>query len=224
MATQRFARHAGWAGIVAVIIFAAAGALSAVVGGSGDSRAEIVAAYSNGDDNVMLGVSTFLMGLAVVAFIPFLVGLRSRLAGAGGQTRDLANVALAGGLLMVGFLGLSSLLAVAVPAAKEFFDAYQVNPDVAMTFEAASWWMLHFVSLAGAVLVGASTLAARRSGALPRWLAIAGYPVAVIGLAGLFTSGASIGLQVLWLLATSVCLVREGRAAARVTRPAVGTA
>jgi hypothetical protein len=53
---------------------------------------------------------------------------------------------------------------------------------------------------------------------------MAGYPVAVIGVAGLFTWGASIGLEVLWLLATSIWMVRTGRAAARVPRPAVGTA
>lgn len=224
MTSQRFERRAGWAGIAFFVVFAAGAVLSAIVGGSGNSRAEVVAAYSDSGDNTLLGLSGFLMALALIPFVPFLVGLCSRVSGPEREERGLAIVALVGGVLMAGFLSLGSLLTVAVPASEEFLDEYTVNADVAQTLEVMSWWALNFTSMAGTLLVGAVALAARRIGFLPRWLGIVGIAVAVIGVAGLFTWGLSIGLELLWLLAASIGLVRRPRVVRIAAREAVGTA
>ena len=224
MTSERFERRAGWAGIVFFVVFAAGAVLGAVVGNSGDTRAEVVAAYGDGGDNLMRELSAFLLTLALIPFVPFVIGLCSRVGGRDGEERGLSIVALVGGVLMAGFLALTNVLSVAVPASEESLNDYVVNADVAQTFEVASWWSLNFISVAGTLLVGATALAARRTGALPRWLAVTGIAVAVIGLAGFFTWGLSILLEILWLLAASIVLARTSPATAAVRQPALGSA
>jgi hypothetical protein len=223
MTSQRFERRAGWAGIVFVAVFAAGGVLGAIVGGSGDTRAEVVAAYSDSGDNAMLELSTLLMALALVPFVPFLVGLCSRVSGREEEERGLALVALVGGVLMAGFLALTNLLTVAVPAAQELLDDYAVDAGVAQTLEVASWWGLSFTSIAGTLLVGAASLGARRSRAMPRWLTIAGVGVAFLGLFGLLTWGLSIAVEILWMLAASIAMIRRAVEPATDLRPALAS-
>lgn len=219
MVSQRFERRAGWAGILFVVLFASGAVLGAVVGNSGNTRAEVAAAYSDGGDNTIRLLSTLLVALALVPFVRFLVGLGSRVGGRGGEERGLAAVALAGGVLIAGLLALANVLSVAVPASEEFLDDYVVDPGVAQTLEVAGWWMVNATSLAGTVRVGATALAARRTGFAPRWLWSAGVVVAVIGVFGLFTWGLSIILETLWLLVMAVRMMR-GVAVERAARGA----
>lgn len=224
MTTVRFERRAGWAGIALVAFFAAGGVLGAISSNSSDDPAAIIAHYTDGTKNVEAGISAFLMGFALLFFLPFLAGVRSLLRRGEDTPTGLSSIAFGAGILMASLLALVNVLTVAVPASEEFFDQYTVNPDVAQTFEAASWWVLSYASLAGAVLVAATSLGARRTGVFPRWLAVAGYAVAVVGLFGLFTWGLSILLQMLWALVVSVALVRGVATRELVSRPAVGAA
>ena len=63
------------------------------------------------------------------------------------------------------------------------------------------------------VLVGVTSLAARRGGFLPRWLALAGLPVAVVLILGGFAWGLAPVLFVLfalWVVAVAIALMRLG--------------
>jgi hypothetical protein len=222
--TVRFERRAGWAGIACIAFFAAGAVLGAISSSSSDDPAAIIARYTDGTKNVEAELSAFLMGFALLFFLPFVAGVRSLLRRGEDEPTGLPSVAFGAGILMASLLALVNVLTVAVPASEEFLDQYTVNPDVAQTFEVAGWWVLNYASLAGTVLVAATSLGARRAGAFPRWLTVAGYAVAVVGLFGLFTWGLSILLQMLWALVVSVVLVRGVTPQELVSRPAVGAA
>lgn len=74
-----------------------------------------------------------------------------------------------------------------------------------------SLWAFGLALVGGAVLVGSTSLVARKTGLFPRWLAIAGFVVAALGFFGESTAAFVIPfvLAVAWLLVASVILVRR---------------
>ena len=60
-------------------------------------------------------------------------------------------------------------------------------------------------------MIGAASLAARRSGALPRWLSAAGIAVAVVFVVGFTFAYALQGLLFLWTAVVSAVLFHRSR-------------
>lgn len=180
MAMSRVERATAVGGTAGAMLLAASFVLVSVDAPAGDAtRAQVVAAYTDGGTHARQGIGLLLMALAAFCLLPFLGSLRSVLAKAAGRDSALPGVALASGAVLVGVLAVSTVLAATVSLSADFFDAYRVDADLALTAAAASFFLDGFAAVAGGVMIGSVSLAAVREHLLPRWLTTAGLAVAV---------------------------------------------
>jgi hypothetical protein len=183
--------------------------------GPDGSGAPAVAAYQLAHRGALLA-SEVAVGLALLAFIPFLAGLVPVIWRAKQETLAVA-VAISGGVFVaMGFVSNAAetaLIGVAdanQPAAVLALDQLQGRTPIVWTI---------------AALVTALSLAIRRTGLVGRWLGVAGLVAAAVFLLGSVFSvlgrtpegGSSligVGLFVVWMLALSLSLWRTsvGRA------------
>jgi hypothetical protein len=187
--------------------------------GSDGSGAPAVAAYQLAHRGALLA-SEVAVGLALLAFIPFLAGLVPVIWRAKQETLAVA-VAISGGVFVaMGFVSNAAetaLIGVAdanQPAAVLALDQLQGRTPIVWTITA---------------LVTALSLAIRRTGLVGRWLGVAGLVAAAVFLLGSVFSvlgrtpegGSSlvgVGLFVVWMLALSLSLWRASVATARSPR------
>jgi hypothetical protein len=177
--------------------------------GPDTSTAAAVAAYQVAHRSVLLA-SEVAVGLALLAFIPFVAGLVPVIWRAGQETLAVV-VAISGGVFVaMGFVSNAAetaLIGVAdadQPAAVLALDQLQGRTPIVWTITA---------------LVAALSLAIWRTGLVGRWLGTAGLVAAAVFLLGSVSSvlgrtpeGSSslvgVGLFILWMLAVSVGLWR----------------
>jgi hypothetical protein len=175
--------------------------------GPDSSGAAAVAAYQVAHRGALLA-SEVAVGLALLAFIPFLAALVPVIWRAGQETLAVA-VGISGGVFVaMGFVSNAAetaLIGVAdanQPAAVLALDQLQGRTPIVWAITA---------------LVAALALAIRRTGLVGRWLGVAGLVAAVVFLLGSLFSvlgrtaegGSSlvgVGLFVVWMLALSVSL------------------
>jgi hypothetical protein len=210
----RLAPLAGAAGIACAV----AGLAMDTAPTSSWPDARITAWYaSNGSGHWLL--SAYLIAAAAPFLLLFTAVVRDRLARAGASATSLSVVLGAGVAFAVTLLTGAALYA-AVPAARVFARAPAPSPDISRYLLGAAYGSLvMFSALAAAVFAAAVSVAALRTRALPRWLAIAGIPFAVLMLANAVMPMAAITV---WFLVASVTFaVRSGRAPATVQQEAV---
>lgn len=177
-----------------------------------DARAEWRRWYFDSGHRVSAVIGAYLMVLGVLAFVWFLAGLRHRLAEAG-ASETLVTLVLGAGLVfaIVAIAGVAARSA--VPGGKLFADQSLPGGDIAQQFEGLGFATLLLPgALAGGAFVAATSAASREVAALPGWLTIAGYVVAVLQLAGV--AFFPFVLFVLWVLVASIVLVARDRTAA----------
>jgi hypothetical protein len=170
---------------------------------SENATPERALAYFN-EEEVGIFVSSFLFALGSLLFLWFVGSLRAALVAAEGGVARVANIAFAAG---VGFSLLALLFA--LPPSVGAFSNETLSPSAAE----ALWYLddVFFVAaqFTAIPLLVATGLVAWRTGALPRWLAVLGFVVAVVllfPLGGVFALGVGVPL---WTLATSVVLARQ---------------
>ena len=215
MSDSRSDRLAGGAGILAAALFVAGFVLVGVDASEvGDAtRAEVTQTYTDDGTNSRQALGVLLAALGCVCFLPFLSYVRKVLGRTAGDTSILPGAAFAGGVLLVGAFITGSVLSSAVSAG-DYFDAYRVNPDLAMTGLAAGFYLNGFASMAGGVLIASMAIAAYRTRLLPRWLNVLGLVVAVASVpAGLL--GMWIMVESVWIAIAAGLLARRATAAKR---------
>lgn len=182
-----------------------------------ESRQEVVARYADGGNELLAHVGALLVGLAVVCGLPFLAGLRAATRQAEVAPEVLSNAAFAGGVVLMVFAAAASAVTVAAFSSADFYEAYEVDPDVVLLMETLSFSALGFALVGGAVLVGATSLLSLRTRLFPRWLAIAGLPLAVVLAFGEWAMILVLPLPLLlvWALVVAVLLAR-GRPVSRL--------
>jgi hypothetical protein len=179
--------------------------------GPDSSTAAAVATYNLAHRGVLVA-SEVAVGLALLAFIPFLAGLVPVIWRAGQESLAVA-VAISGGVFVaMGFVSNAAetaLIGVAdanQPAAVLALDQLQGRTPVVWTITA---------------LVAALSLAIYRTGLVGRWLGVAGLVAAAIFLLGSIfsvlgrtpegrSSLVGVGLFIVWMLALSAALWRAG--------------
>jgi hypothetical protein len=201
-------------GIVFVVLFVA-GFMVFTTPDSNKDTAKWERWWNDGGHRAGAVVGAYLMVLAVLAFVWFMWSLHRRVGGGGSVP---AGMMATFGSIFAGLVLVSALTRAAIPGGKVFGSTpVPVSPDLARQFDNIGFALLLVAGAisAGAFLAVASYLA-RVSDALPGWLTIAGFVVAVLQLAaGLFFP---FILFVLWVLVASIVLLRrESRAPAHDT-------
>jgi hypothetical protein len=145
----------------------------------------------------------------VFFFLFFLGALRGLLARAEGEAGALASAGFAAEVLY--------------PAAAMRFGAFE--PDAAFVYAslALSSWLYHFCQVGTSAMVAAASLISLGTGALPRWLALAGFVVALVTLLHFLVPLLAALVGLLWIAAVSALMLAGGVGRAggvRRTRPA----
>jgi hypothetical protein len=213
---ERLASAAGsaFAGLLAA-------AIVLIVSGSPDDKAtnRQIAVFYEGHGG-RLQLAAFLLGLGGLCLLAFVGALRNVFREADHERGGLSGVTLGAGLISVGLVFVLGSSVAAVGTAADWFDSYKVNADVARTMEMVTYWVGTYAGMAAGVLVGVSSIAALRTKALPRWLAFLGFPIALVGLAGIINWGLGLPVTGVWVLLTSVVLTARGAPGVRrVTAP-----
>jgi hypothetical protein len=205
MTGSRGERLAAAAGIVFAGLLAAAIALT--ISGAPDdtsSRQEIASFYNAHGGR--LQVAGLLIGFAGFCLLAFVGALRGVLRRSDGERGGLSSTVFGAGLVAVAMLFVMGAFVAAVGTAADWFDTYRVNADVARTMEMGTLWLAIYAGIAGGVMVGASSILALRTRVLPKWLALLGFPVALVGLAGIMNWGLGFPVVAAWILLASIVL------------------
>jgi hypothetical protein len=219
-------RWAGISGLAAGAFFIPFVVLSAMTTepSSGASRAEWRSYFLDGGNQDKAMIAAMLLGAAAFFFLPFLAGLRTRLQRAEGESGWLSTTAFAGGIGFIVFLLATAALGSAVLAAANYFDHYRVNVEVGQSLSSVTYMTITYAGVAGGVLVGAASIVALRTRVLPKWLAIIGCVVALIGFVSVMTFGLSVGIEAVWLLVVSTIMATGKLERERAQQAALGAA
>jgi hypothetical protein len=177
---------------------------------------ELVAWWSNGDNQTSAVVSMYLFVLAGLCFLVFLTKLRSRLLAAEGGTGELTALAVGTGTVFVAMLFVAAAsrgligFAVKSPANDESLpgpDTLRYVPQLGYAVTGTAGL------LAAAVTMATTSWLIVRTAVFGRWLAWVGGVATLIVLvaSAVLTGVLAIPALLVWALATSVVLWRGAR-------------
>lgn len=143
-------------------------------------------------------------------FLIFLGALRGLLAGAEGEGGGIASAALAGGVVFAALTSAGFAAEILYPAAVMRFGAFE--PDAAFVYASLtlSAWLYHFCQVGTSVMVVATSLVSLGGGALPRWLALVGFVVAIVTLLHFLVPLLAALVGLLWVAVVSAVMLTEG--------------
>ena len=148
-------------------------------------------------------VSAYLLALGAPLLLVFVAVVRDRLRRTGASAIACTIVTGSGTALAVTVLTGAGLYA-AVPAAMTFTDAPAPPAAISRYLLGAAYGILvMFSAYAAALLALIVSITALRTGALPRWLAIAGIPAAALMLAN---AALPMSIITLWFITVSIAL------------------
>jgi hypothetical protein len=142
---------------------------------------------------------------AAFFFLWFLGVLHGVLRSVEGEERGLSSTALAGGLMFVALEMAGASAEIVHPASTSRFENFQPDAQLAFLSQALSEWLYSFAWVGLAVLLTATSLVALRTGFLPRWLAWAGLPAALVAVLKFLVPYATLAL--LWIVAVCVLMI-----------------
>jgi hypothetical protein len=164
--------------------------------------------FQDSGNRALAIVSAYAMVLAALTFLYFIWALTAQLRAVDGDGTDWSTLAVASAVGLVTLMLASGAAMATVPAGVEFGDVPVPDGEFARQLEQLGFGLL---LLGGMVLAGvciaAVSMGALLTGMLPRWLAIAGFVVAVVvGLGGVFF--VPMILLVLWALVVGIFMLR----------------
>lgn len=170
---------AGIAGLVFTALFVASLMLLYRQPPSG-SGADAVARWYLRDNVETVGlVGLYAAPFAGIAFLWFVAAVRSRIGA--NEDRFFATVFLASGILFVAMLYAAAAAAGASVASVKFQGSPPPSPEVFVFARGLAYTFLYVYAIrAAAVFMIVASTIGRRTGTLPRWLAFAGYGVALV--------------------------------------------
>jgi hypothetical protein len=217
--TERTDRRTALWGVAFIAFVVAAAAILIGAGEVPSDRAGIVSYY---EDNDQLEIAGMLVGAACFFLLPFLGGLRALLRRGRDDGETLASVAFGAGLVFTALLFAVGACVSVVATAVDWQDNFRVDPNTAQVFDMLGIWFAMYAGTAGGVMVGASSLLALRTGALPKWLAIVGFVAAVLGFVGVLSWGLGFLAVLVWILLTTILLLVRSRSAERAVAAQAG--
>ena len=199
-----------WPGIAGLAFCALVVAGFVIQGSPAEASADdaaILKYYTDSGNQLRQVLGAALIGLGLLCFLGFLVGLRSASTRAGSNA-PLAAFAFTSGVVFVALFYVSVAVGTSLSAAES--DVFELDPDTArVVLTIGNFWLFGFAAMAASPLVGATSLVSRRTGLLPPWLTWTGFVVAVLLLPAPILYGLPMALFLLWTLATSIALLRS---------------
>ena len=209
--TTRLDRTLAWMGPLAVVLWTAGlviseGMSSSLADNASDAR--VLAWYQHNTNNVLSGGWLFMVGC--LCFIGFAGALRSRMAAAESEPRTLSTIAFAGAVTtaVFGMLTHAGEVAAAI-------DKNDISPATAGALHHLNDAFFVGAELAAIVLVAAVAVLAFQTRVLPRWWGAYSILLAVVLLIGpIGWAGLIVGFP-LWIVGTTLLLVRRPAQRAR---------
>jgi hypothetical protein len=164
------------------------------------------------------GIDTFVLSngvlplLHVFFFLLFLGVLYGVLRSAADGTRvgvgvGLPAAALAGGIVFAALTAAGFAAEILYPATVLRFGILDLNEQFVLVSLTLSSWLYHYCQVGTSVLVVASSLVALGTGVLPRWLALAGFVVALLTLLHFLLPLVAALVGLLWIAVVSVLML-----------------
>jgi hypothetical protein len=172
--------------------------------------------YDDSGDRTLSVVHGYAWALAGIAFLVFVSAVRERMRAAADW---LGTLAFASGIAFVALLMTGAAAMAAVAGGIEFGDVPQdaATGEFGRWFEQLGFGMLLLCGMmAAGVFVVAASVALKRAGAIPGWLAVSGYVVGPI----IFVFGVLFVPQVLlllWMLIVGIVLLVRGEGSVAAT-------
>lgn len=200
-------RAAAATGIATVALLLPGGILIGSAGGPTGASAQLVAEHLVRNEG-QLFVGAWLVGLSAAALLWFAGSLRSALHRAEDATGPLSGVAFGAAVIVALMLMLGAVFTMVAFQLVVTLD----DPPAARAFLAVSPEIFHGTALPLALFVGASSLVAVRTRALPLWLGWAGLVVGVVVASAWVVYPIwffGLHLSLLWVLIGSISLIRR---------------
>ncbi len=178
------------------------------------SNEELIAYYGDPDSRrTALVAALWVLPFTAIAFVWFAAALRDRFVGRRNREHTLlATVHLLSAALFVVSIFTVAAAELALVWAAETSGANDLDPDSVRTMVALGQAMASLMALrSAAVFVAVTTTRAKRSGLFPIWYSVFSYATALVMLV-MFDLWPPIQLLMpLWVLATSVVVLKERR-------------
>lgn len=206
MAGRATMRLGGICGVLYVLLLIPAYLVGSPDAPSSDSSAQGVFTYFHVGPETFVFLNGVLAIFAVFFFVWFLGILHSLLRSAD-EGGGLSSLVLSGGTMFAALVGAGLAVEILYPATLTRFDNFQPQAQHVFWSLTLSTWLYHFAQVGTAVLVSAASLLALGTGVLPRWLALAGFVVALLALLHFLIPllGALVGM--LWVAVVSVLML-----------------
>jgi hypothetical protein len=169
------------------------------------------------------GLGTFVFSNGVLPlfhvffFILFLGVLYGLLRGAedgdrgvGGVREALPAAALAGGILFATLEAAGFTAEILFPAALQRFGVFEPDAAFVLVSLTLASWLYHFCQIGASAMVLVTSLVALGTGVLPRWLALAGFVVALVTFLHVLLPLLAAVVGLLWIAAVSVLMLIGG--------------
>jgi hypothetical protein len=132
--------------------------------------------------------------------------------GAGGAAvrGALPAAALGGGILFAALEATGFTAEILFPAALQRFGVFEPDAAFVLVSLTLSSWLYHFCQIGASAMVSATSLVALYTGVLPRWLALAGFVVALLTFLHVVLPLVAALVGLLWIAAVSVLMLTGG--------------
>lgn len=224
---SRAARFGGLCGVLYLVLVVPAYAIGYPEAPEPSSTGEGVFGYFGDPTSTFLLFNGVLNGIAYFFFLWFLGALygvlrRAEGASGGGEGAGwISATALVGGAMFTALVSAGVAAEVVYPATVSRFLEFQPDAQFAFVTLALASWLYNLSFMGTAVLASATSMVGLRTGFLPRWLALAGFVMALLALLRFFLPLTANVAGLLWVAAISVfMLVVGGRLHEASTRSA----
>ncbi len=132
-------------------------------------------------------------------------------AAAGGGVRGaLPAAALAGGILFAALEAVGFAAEILFPAALQRFGVFEPDAAFVLVSLTLASWLYHYCQIGASAMILVTSLVALGTGVLPRWLALAGFVVALLTLLHVLLGLVAALVGLLWIAAVSVLMLTGG--------------
>jgi hypothetical protein len=214
-----FERFAPLAGILSVAC-AVVGTLSVLnLPQEKDTDSTVTAYFTSHSHRVHGVVGLFAWLVAALFLLVFLAALRRRLVAAEGERGSLAPLAFGAGVASAVLWATAAILGQATTVAAIETSRFHVDPNSYRLFENTAYLAWVAAVFVGALVVWATSALAFRTQVLPRWYGWLGIVAGVSQLAAMLLF--PFLAWWIWIVLTSILLVRRPAAKAVAVAPAV---